>query len=118
MVCRIAVLLGIAYSAYAQTAITGTFKAPNGTAVTGRVIIVLASGVRSNSCSTHPLVLPYRQVVVNITSGTLGAVSLFATSCLSPAKPYSVTVMDSTGKTLYRGTWTVPNQPTADVTVL
>lgn len=97
------------------TAISGTFKTPDGTAITGYVLISIKKPAVANLCSGSIVNVSIKKTKVSITSGTLGAVSLYPTTCLTPAQPYTVEVYDSNKVLLYRGTWTVPNTGTANV---
>lgn len=101
------------------TAITGTFKAPDGALINGQVIIRLTRSTATNMCGTPVQVITFKTVYVRITNGTLGTLNLYATRCLcltytgavcaKTAPAYDVEVQDSRNQTLYRSRWTVPN---------
>jgi hypothetical protein len=111
-------LLVCAAGLFAQrTTITGTFRYPDATPVSGRVTIqLLRNG--SYTCVLPAQIIASFQVTVAITAGSLGTLSLYPNSCLTPVQNYIVTVYDQNGNQLYKGAWLVPQQTTADVTVI
>lgn len=74
----------------AQVSITGTFNNPDGTGVNGRLLVSLAKSTVTNSCQGNQ-VMTWTQNQVKITNGTLGSLSLWASTCLSVAKVSSGT---------------------------
>ena len=105
--------------AHAQTTITGTFKAPDGTPITGHVEVRLSRSVGViNTCTTPARIVAFKTLIVKITGGTLGALSLYPNVCLNPSSPYTVRVYDSSSTMLYQSKWLVPNTGSADVTQL
>lgn len=80
----------------AQSTITGTFKQPNGTGITGHLTVALTKPTVTNSCSTTA-VATIQQITVAITNGTLGSLSLYPNSCLSIITPSSGTPSAFTG---------------------
>lgn len=112
------VVLGFSAAAHCQTAISGTFKYPDGTVLNGRVEISLKRNAVKNLCSSPVNVVSFQTVKVLVTAGTLGSLSLYATSCLTPQQPYTVKVFDSRNTMLYQASWTVPNTGSANVVQL
>lgn len=112
-------LLFVVSTANAQVTITGSFKNPDGTAVSGRVLISLARPTVTVSCPTTQVVT-LRQVTVRVTSGTLGSLSLYPSTavCMSPTQNYVVYVYDSGNRLLYKSFWSVPNVGSIDVSLL
>jgi hypothetical protein len=98
--------------------ISGVFKNPDGTNVTGTATIQLPRANVTNSCVTPAQVIPFYRLVVKITNGTFPATNLYQTGCLTPNNPYSVTIQNSLKQTLYKGNWTVPTASSADVSTL
>jgi len=116
---QLGILLLFCISALAQTSITGTFKYPDGTNVTGYVTIALIRSTVTNNCHTPVQIVTVGQKKVSITNGTLGTLALYATTCIAPAQSYKVVVYDNQRTVLYRTSWVVPDStPPVNVTVL
>jgi hypothetical protein len=81
----------------AQSIITGTFRQPNGTGITGYITVALIKPTVTNSCNTPSAVTTLQQITVAITNGTLGSLSLYPNSCLSIITPSSGTPSVFTG---------------------
>jgi hypothetical protein len=118
MVLRLLSALVVFAGLASAVTITGSFRYANGTTFNGRVVVTLAKSTVAYTCATPTRIITIQPVIVRITNGTLGTLSLYSTACLNPAKPYSFTIWDSTNKIVSTGSWTVPNQASADVTEL
>lgn len=117
---RLALLSFLIIPSYAQlTAISGSFKNPDTTAVNGKLVVFFSRSTMTllPACGTQQIVA-FKTITVRITNGTMGALSLYAQSCISPNRPYTVRVYDSANNQLYTGQWVVPNTGTADVSAL
>lgn len=117
---RWCLLLLLALPLAGQTvAIQGTFHYPNAVTVNGYLTVALTRTTAMNTCVKPARLVTFQSVRVQITNGTMGALTLYKTSCLSPSVPYRVRVYDRAGKMLYQGSWTVPDStPPVDVTLL
>ena len=82
--------------AEAQTTITGTFKNPDGSGVTGRALVSLQKSTVVNGCSARQ-VMTIQQISTKITNGTLGSLSLWPSTCLSVAPVSTKTPILSVG---------------------
>jgi len=81
---KILALFVTASSLFAQTTITGTFKNPDTTNLTGKVVLSLTKPTINNYCTTPTQVVAFATSTIKITSGTLGALSLIAGPCMVP----------------------------------
>jgi hypothetical protein len=90
------------------TVLNGTFKYPDATTLTGKVVITLARSTVTNTCITPVQVTSFRQVTVKITNGVLGTISLYATPCLLPKQNYVAKVYDGSNRLLYSAFWNIP----------
>jgi len=113
----LAILFALPASAQLVT-ITGTFQYPDGNVLNGKVIIRLTRSTVNNTCVSPVQVLVFQPVTVKITAGVLGTLSLYATPCLSPSIFYTISVFDQNNTLLYTDHWNVPNQASADVTII
>lgn len=81
----------------AQTTITGTFQNPDGTNLTGYIQLSINRPTVNNFCATPYQVLPFKQIRIPITNGTMGSLSLTAGSCMVVQKTPTVTVGSGAG---------------------
>jgi hypothetical protein len=92
-------------SALAQTPLTGQFKYPDGTGINGYALLTLDKS-SATGCSIPSQVQTSKPQRINIVNGSMGAISVFSTTCTTLA--YNVAVYDSNRNQLYRGIWIVP----------
>jgi hypothetical protein len=91
-----------------QINVSGTWVYPDGTAFNGSVIITLVrSTVTLLSRCGSAQVLVFRPITLRIVNGVMPSVNLYPTSCLTPAQPYNVQILDTRGTLLNRVTWSV-----------
>ena len=112
--CAALFLLAVVRPAVAQVSISGAFRYPDTTGVTGTLKVSLTQSPVTLSCGSTPQVLTFKAIIVKITNGTLGPLSLYPTVCMSPEQKYVVEVKDSKNLLLYRGYWSVPNSGSAN----
>ena len=126
---KLALLLLLATPISAQlVTVSGTFKNPDGTTLTGKAVVSLPRSTVTNTCTTPNQIVSFRQVTVAITNGVLGTLQLYPSSCLSPAQPctvnhqltkgcYTVEIMNGLNQVMYRSSWVVPGS-SANVTAV
>ena len=105
-ICLLAALYALTLCGQTGT-INGSFKNPDGSAFSGKIVVSFTQSTARVTCGSAQLV-PMTVVVSKITNGTMAQMTLYATSCLSPAIPYRVMVYDKYNQLVYRGLWTVP----------
>lgn len=125
---RLGILLLLVYEAcQGQVSISGTFKYPDSSNVTGKVVVSLTRSTVVDTCAGNQVVT-FTPVTVQITNGTLGplilpataclCLKLSATKCIMPLPSYLVKVYGKLNALLYMSNWVVPNTGSADVTEL
>lgn len=96
--------------------VSGTFKYPDQSNVTGRVQLALAAAAPMNTCRSPVTPMAFAPRSVTITNGVLTPTTLYSNECLKPVAPYNVTVFNQTNTLLYTSKWMVPAPATSDVT--
>jgi len=88
------VLLAASAAGQSRVSITGTFKNPDNTAVTGTLLVQPGRVSASNTCGGGSLTLA--NAAIPITNGLLGPLSLYPSTCLGPVNGGAVTSVSIT----------------------
>lgn len=114
-----AILLLLAGLSANATTLTGSIKYPDGTGVTGRLLLSLSQDAAlstGGSCGGPAAISPTFQVQINLLNGAMvSPPPIFGNDCLSPQGTfYNVQVKDATGNLLWVDKWQI-NGATQDI---
>jgi hypothetical protein len=91
--------------AFANVSVVGTFNYADGTPISGTLSLQLTKSAR-DSCNSNRVV-PTTAVIVKITNGVLGALSLPTSDCLSPFSAYYVRLQDQNHQLIFQDNWLI-----------
>lgn len=94
------------------TTLTGTLNNPDGTGITGTLVLALAQQAAlsaSGSCGGPIEVMPVYQVKISVVAGAMtGSPHVYGNDCLLPQQTfYNVTMQDAQGNILFTDRWSI-----------